>query len=70
MSVLSIVAYGGAALIALLSAKFGRDPKQYHCVDGFSACVTAGRPKADCQEILHLCDKPKKEDEPRNRGEI
>lgn len=67
MSVLSIVGYVGAALIALLSAKFGRDPKTYHCVDGYAECISAKVPDSECLKILHLCDKPVK---PRNRGEI
>lgn len=70
MSLVTIFTYAGAALIALLSAKFGRDPKQYHCVDGYAQCISANVADSECKKILALCEKPKKEEEPRNRGEI
>ena len=65
-----VITLAATGIIALASARFSREPKYHRCIDGYAMCVSAKVEENRCQKILHLCDKPKKEEEPRNRGEI
>lgn len=62
MSLTDIITLAGAAIIALVGARASREPKNYHCIDGYAQCISAKVEDEQCLKILNLCKKPKEEE--------